>query len=126
VRALRSGDIVGRGRAVNKTIEILGELQSALRHDVSAEYCSTLAGLYGYMQGQLIRAHSEKSEDLFLEVSRLLGTLLEGWTGAIARLESGREVVAETADSQASAPSEKNPYSGEPLGAAARGRSWQL
>src|SRR5580693_4915303 len=59
VRALQSGDILKRGRAVTKTIEILSELRIALRYDVQPEYCRTLGGLYGYMQSQLIRAHSE-------------------------------------------------------------------
>src|SRR5580704_12983323 len=91
VRALRSGDILARGKAVTKTIEILSELRIALRYDVQQEYCSTLAGLYSYMQGQLIRAHSEQSESLLLEVSRLLHTLLEGWNGAIDNLNAAEQ-----------------------------------
>ncbi len=123
VRALRSGDISGRGLAVNKTIEILGELQSSLRHDVNPEYSSTLAGLYSYMQGQLIRAHSEQSEDLFQEASRLLHTLLEGWTGAQEKLSSGEEQSVQGSEQEPQAPIEKNPYSGESAGS---GRSWQV
>jgi flagellar protein FliS len=142
LRALQSGDILGRGRAVTKTIEILSELQIALRYDVQKEYCSTLAGLYGYMQSQLIRAHSEQSESLLLEVSRLLHTLLEGWTGAMENLSSDRTTVdnlnsdplvhASPARQQgdtspyASAPSDQNPYSAELVSPGSQGRSWQL
>src|ERR1700730_4271979 len=93
LRALQSGDILGRGRAVTKTIEILSELRIALRYDVQKEYCSTLAGLYGYMQSQLIRERSEQWESVLLEVSRLLHTLVEGWTGAMENLSSDRTTV---------------------------------
>jgi flagellar secretion chaperone FliS len=127
VRALQSGDILKRGRAVTKTIEILSELRIALRYDVQPEYCRTLAGLYSYMQSQLIRAHSEQSESLLLEVSRLLQTLLDGWTGAIENLSSAPQqnpvAAVSVAAAAAGAP---NPYSAEPEGPLPLVRSWQL
>lgn len=127
VRALRSGDILARGRAVTKTIEILSELRIALRYDVQHEYCTTLAGLYGYMQSQVIRAHAEQSEAPLLEVSRLLGTLLEGWSGAMEKLsEAPQPTSAAETDASAPAPSEQNPYSSAPAAAGTNGRSWQL
>jgi flagellar protein FliS len=127
VRALQSGDILKRGRAVTKTIEILSELRIALRYDVQPEYCSTLAGLYTYMQNQLIRAHSEQSESLLLEVSRLLQTLLEGWNGAVDNLNSAHSPSSEpVASAPALAPSEQNPYLAESKGTASLVRSWQL
>ena len=127
VRALRSGDILKRGQAVTKTIEILSELRIALRYDVQQEYCRTLAGLYSYMQGQLIRAHSEQSESLLLEVARLLQTLLEGWTGAMENLSSAQPQSPEAPISvAASASSGQNPYSAEPAGPGSLRRSWEL
>ena len=136
VRALQSGDILKRGRAVTKTVEILSELRIALRYDVQPEYCRTLGGLYGYMQSQLIRAHSEQSESLLLEVSRLLQTLLDGWTGAIENLNSApRQDSGPLADARGSATAVSvaaagagapNPYSAEPEGPLPLVRSWQL
>jgi flagellar protein FliS len=135
VRALQSGDILKRGKAVTKTIEILSELRIALRYDVQPEYCRTLAGLYSYMQSQLIRAHSEQSETLLLEVSRLLQTLLDGWTGAIENLNSApRQDSGPLADARGSAAlsvaaaavGAPNPYSAEPEGPLPLVRSWQL
>jgi flagellar protein FliS len=125
VRALQSGDILKRGEAVTKTIEILSELRIALRYDVQPEYCKTLAGLYSYMQSQLIRAHSEQSENLLLEVSRLLQTLLDGWNGAMENLNSGeqRESKAEL-NVRAQAASVQNPYSSGPVDSAPLVRSW--
>ena len=129
VRALRSSDILRRGREVTKTIEILSELRIALRYDVQPEYCRTLAGLYSYMQSQLIRAHSEQSESLLLEVSRLLQTLLEGWTGAMENLSAAPQQQApEAAVSVAASASGggRNPYSCDPEGSRSMVRSWQL
>ena len=127
LRAQRSGDILGRGRAVTKTIEILSELRSALRFEVQQEYCSTLAGLYGYMQTQLIRAHAEQSEELLQEVSRLMQTLLEGWTGAMEKLASGQlQGSAAEPESSPYASSDPNPYSGGPASQDSLVRSWKL
>jgi flagellar secretion chaperone FliS len=127
LRAQRSGDILGRGRAVTRTIEILSELRSALRFDVQQEYCSTLAGLYGYMQGQLIRAHAEQSAEFLEEVSRLLQTLLAGWTGAMANLAAEQETsAAAEVDRTGLAPSDPNPYSDGPASPDSLVRSWQL
>ncbi len=127
LRAQRSGDILGRGRAVTRTIEILSELRSALRFDVQKEYCSTLSGLYGYMQGQLIRAHAEQSEALLQEVSRLLQTLLDGWSGAMNNLAAEQQQNPEAkVDKSPTAPSDPNPYSEGFAGPGSQVRSWQL
>lgn len=90
VEALRSGDILRRGQLTGKAIEIVSELRLSLRREVDPAYCDTLSGLYSYIQQQLLRAHAEKSESFFLEVSRLLKTLLEGWVGAMKNLEGAR------------------------------------
>jgi flagellar protein FliS len=125
VRALQSGDILKRGEAVTKTIEILSELRIALRYDAQPEYCKTLAGLYSYMQSQLIRAHSEQSENLLLEVSRLLQTLLDGWNGAMENLNSGEEQGSKAElNVRAQAASVQNPYSAEPVDSEPLVRSW--
>ncbi len=132
VQALQAGDILKRGQAVTKTIGILSELQISLRYDVQKEYCSTLAGLYSYMQSQLIRAHSEQSESPLLEISRLLHTLLDGWTGAMENLATGNEGKQANAGpapdpyAPVATASEPNPYSAEAVSAGSLGRSWQL
>lgn len=126
VRALRSGDILKRGEAVTKTIEILSELRIALRYDAQPEYCKTLAGLYSYMQSQLIRAHSEQSESLLLEVSRLLQTLLEGWNGAIENLNSEQQPESKAElNVRVQTASVQNPYSAESADSEPLVRSWE-
>ena len=69
--AHRGGDILARGNAVTKAVEILGELRFSLRRDVAPQYCDTLSGLYGYLQRRLIQAHAEKSEGMLQEVIRI-------------------------------------------------------
>jgi flagellar protein FliS len=127
IRALHSGDILGRGQAINKAIEILAELRVSLRRDVQEQYSNTLAELYGYIQHQLIRAHAEQSESLLQEASRLLNTLLEGWSGAIEKSSASRETwhaeeIGQTADPVTAA----NPYSSESPGLKLESRTWRL
>jgi len=124
LQALRSGDILERGRAVTKTVEILSELQGVLRHDVNPEYSNTLAKLYDYMRKQLIRAHAERSEELLMEVSRLLQTLAEGWIGAIDK--PGAPEPANAGIEQGRVVSVENPYSEKSEGSGSPMRSWQL
>jgi flagellar secretion chaperone FliS len=127
IRALHSGDILSRGRAINKAIEILAELRMSLRRDVEEQYSNTLAELYGYIQHQLIRAHAEQSESLLQEASRLLRTLLEGWSGAVEKSIA----VPVTASSNEISPAANpvaigNPYSPPPPGLRLESRTWQL
>src|SRR5580698_10648523 len=111
--AHRAGDILARGNAVTKTVEILGELRFSLRRDVAPQYCDTLSGLYGYLQNRLIQAHAEKSESMLQEVAKLIQTLLEGWIGAMHNLESLGAAVAhdpEAPTAEPAAVSASNPY----------------
>jgi len=125
--ALYAGDIPKRGQAINKGIEILSELRMSLRHDVHAEYCGTLAGLYSYMQRQLIRAHAEQSESLLQEVARLLRTLQEGWVGAMKNL-AALNAQTQPADSEPEkrAAGEMSPYSDAVSATRSTARSWEV
>ena len=121
---LRSGDVLSRGQAVNKTVEILFELQRSLRHDVQPQYSQNLAALYSYMQSRLAEAHARKSEEMFNEVARLLRTLHEGWSGAIENLAV--HSPAHEADPQAPAAVTASPYLPEVLSGSQQARSWCL
>jgi len=127
LEGLRSGDVLRRGKAVSKAVEILTELRVSLRREVNPEYCDTLGGLYSYLQRQLIRAHAEKSESLFQEAARLLRTLLDGWTGAMENLKTGQEEGGAAEPDHAATPlSSTLPYSREPAETKTAGRSWQF
>jgi len=124
LRCLHSGDILGRGRAITKALEMLSELRASLRVDVHPEYSSTLAGLYGYLQRQLIRAHSEQADSILQEATRLLQTLLEGWNGGMK--EPDRRDTSERAELSATPIAHLNPYSPGLAQTGSQGRSWQL
>jgi len=128
IAAHRLGDMIGRGNAVTKAVEILGELRFSLRREVNPQYCDTLAGLYGYLQRRLIQAHAEKSESMLREVQALIQTLLDGWLGAIENVEGKQnaepEKAAEGRSSDAAGVSASNPYSPEP--GTSQNRSWQF
>jgi flagellar protein FliS len=127
IRTLHSGDILGRGQAINKAIEILAELRVSLRLDVQEQYSNTLAELYGYIQHQLIRAHAEQSAGLLEEAVRLLNTLLEGWSGAMEKSGSSQEAGRTKEITQAGEPvTVANPYSVESPGLRLESRTWQL
>jgi flagellar secretion chaperone FliS len=129
--AHRAGDILARGNAVTKAVEILGELRFSLRRDVAPQYCDTLSGLYGYLQNRLIQAHAEKSESMLQEVIQLIQTLLDGWIGAMKNLNSLDAAADQGAQFGSPEPAvstvsgASNPYSSKP-GAEPRNRSWQF
>jgi flagellar secretion chaperone FliS len=110
IAAHRSGDILARGNAVTKAVQILGELRFSLRRDVAPQYCDTLSGLYGYLQNRLIQAHAQKSEGMLEEALELIQTLLDGWIGAMRNL---------SAEDSASAPAAEPPREPEPVPARA-------
>lgn len=131
VTAHRGGDILARGNAVTKAVQILGELRFSLRRDVAPQYCDTLSGLYGYLQNRLIQAHAEKSESMLQEVSKLIQTLLEGWIGAMHNLSALDAAVAPDAGPDpvhAPAPvlsAVAGPYAARPV-AEPLNRSWEF
>jgi flagellar protein FliS len=81
-RALRAGDIMARGKAINKANAILSELLMSLDHERGGEISLNLKSLYCYMQGQLLAAHVRQSAAPIVEVASLLANLLEGWRAA--------------------------------------------
>lgn len=129
VTAHRTGDILSRGDAVTKAVQILGELRFSLRRDVAPQYCDTLSGLYGYLQNRLIQAHAERSESMLQEASRLIQTLLDGWIGAMQNLGALEapaphpEVPSMPETEPASA---SNPYSSKAAPAEPLNRSWEF
>lgn len=120
IEMLHSGDIMARGRAVTKAVNILGELRSSIRN--GPEFACTIAELYGYMQNRLLEAHARKSEDHLREVSRLLKCLYDAWLGVMRQL-TPVEQQAKT-DWQATSLVPGNPY--EMVSSPASARSWQV
>src|SRR5579863_5897882 len=85
IARLKDGDIFARGRAVNKAHEAVDELILALDHSVGANFTRTLAELYDYVQRQLVKGHSQKSEEAFRQALSVLTTLTEAWAQVVER-----------------------------------------
>jgi flagellar protein FliS len=82
---LKDGDIFARGHAITKAHEAVDELNLALDHSVGAGFTRTIAELYGYIQRQLVKGHSQKSEQALQEALSVLTTLADAWKEVVAR-----------------------------------------
>ena len=78
-RCLASGEIMARGKAITKAVNILTELLVSLNHKQGGATSRNLQQLYLYAQKRLLEAHTRQTHEPLGEVDRLLSTLLEGW-----------------------------------------------
>lgn len=78
-RHLKEGDIAARSKEISQAAAILIELASSLNREADASLVDNLLGLYDYMERRLTEANFRQEEAPLVEVSTLLGTLLEGW-----------------------------------------------
>ena len=77
-------DAMGKGRAINKVLEIVDTLALALDHSVAPELCSCLESLYVYVQDQLQKANQEFDAAPIADAVKILTTL----RGAFAEASS--------------------------------------
>jgi flagellar protein FliS len=80
-RHLQEGEIAARSMEISQACAILAELSLSVKHDTDPSLAGNLVELYDYMQRRLIEANVNQIEAPLAEVSRLLSTLLEGWSG---------------------------------------------
>lgn len=85
---LETGDVMGRGKAVNQTINILMELLTSLDFERGGEVSKNLRELYCYLQARVLDGHIKKAIGPFQEAETLLVTLLDGWRQASSNLIS--------------------------------------
>jgi flagellar protein FliS len=78
--ALAAGDIVGRTKAITKTLEALGELEGSLNQNAGGSIGANLARLYQYMRRRLVDGNLKRDDGPLAEVESLMQTLDEGWT----------------------------------------------
>ena len=83
---LKSGDALGRSKAVSKAEEAVQELVLALDHSVGAPFTRTLADLYAYVLEQIIKGHARQSEQAFREALAILSTLSAAWSEVKAKV----------------------------------------
>ena len=114
VAQLRSGDAMARAKSVTKAQEVVNELLMAVDHSSGASYTATLVELYGYVQSQIIKGHTEQSETAFQNAISILRSLWEGWS------EVQRQTAAES--TVEAAPRTGSGYGSDP--AAFESRDW--
>jgi flagellar protein FliS len=125
IEMLRTNDIMARGKAVTKAVDIIHELGASLRNRPQPEIASGLAELYGYMTTRLLEAHAKKSEPALLEVSRLLKCLYEGWLGVMRQMAESPPETGTSPEPETAVPDTVSPYQ-VCLERPAPGRSWKL
>ena len=76
---LEQGNIVGRAKAINRAVNILGELIGSLNHEAGGDLSRQLLALYDYMMRLVIDANRQQADAPLAEASSLLRTLQEGW-----------------------------------------------
>lgn len=77
---LQMGNVGPRGESISKAIRIIeAGLQVSLNKDVGGEIAQRLDALYTYMARRLLEANVQRSEDMLIEVDRLLATLEGAW-----------------------------------------------
>ena len=71
-----------RGEAISKAIRIVDNgLRASLNLEAGGEVAERLDALYHYMTNRLFEANAKQSEQMLVEVDRLLATLEEAWIG---------------------------------------------
>ena len=71
------------GVALGKAISIIGELRSALDHEVGGEIAQNLELLYEFSSDQISEANISRTPAPVDHTLRVLRTLKEGWDGII-------------------------------------------
>lgn len=84
---LDSGDIMPRGKAITKAVNILTELLASLNYEKGGEIARNLQQLYSYLQRRLMEAHARQTREPLEEAENLLCSLLVAWQ-KVAQTES--------------------------------------
>ncbi|MBS3821511.1 MAG: flagellar export chaperone FliS [Planctomycetes bacterium] len=79
IEALEQKQYAEKGRLINRTIDIISELNAALDMEKGGEVAVNLRKLYLFMQEHLLKANFQKSPEMVQEVITMLEELHGGW-----------------------------------------------
>jgi flagellar protein FliS len=82
--ALGQRDVAEKGRCISRALAIISELLSSLNFEVGGEVARNLESLYLFMIDQVTTANIHNDPKPLEDTIKLLGTLKEGWEGAVA------------------------------------------
>ena len=85
--SIRAGDVVAKGKEIQRVSAIFAELAATLDRRVAPELCDTLEQLYFYMQERLALANANMDPQPAEEVAGLMSGLHEAWVKAVSEVE---------------------------------------
>lgn len=87
--SIQQNKIKEKCESIGKAHDIVNELVSSLDHKVGGALAADLERLYNFIIEQLVMANLENSISRLQSCEKVLGTLLEGWKGALEKIKSG-------------------------------------
>ena len=84
-RCIMARDIVGKSKAVNHAVDLLGALTSSLEHETAPEMCANLERLYVFVQDRLLVASAQLDVGPLGEAERVLVDLQGAFSEAAAQ-----------------------------------------
>lgn len=83
---LEKREMAEKGANISKAHAIITEFLSTLNVEIGGDVARNLEKLYRFMLDQLMEAHLSNDGKPLDTVINLLGTLKEGWEGAVAKV----------------------------------------
>jgi flagellar protein FliS len=72
-------DVVAKGKAISKTLALLGHLSGTLDMERGGQVAQNLRALYEYMMNRLALANATNDVTIVVEVSALVEEIKSGW-----------------------------------------------
>jgi len=90
---MQSKDFEGKGKLINKAIEIIGGLRGFLDFEQGGDLAVRLEALYDYMEHALFEANLNNNPKKLDEVADLLRSIKDGWDGIREEVISQQQAV---------------------------------
>lgn len=90
---MQSKDFEGKGKLINKAIEIIGGLRGFLDFEKGGDLAIRLEALYEYMEQALFEANLNNNPEKLDEVAGLLRSIKDGWDGIREEVISQQQAV---------------------------------
>jgi len=79
IKELEANKYEAKGRYINKTLDIINELNAVLDMNTGGEMASNLRKLYGFMTKHLSEANVKRDPQMIREVIKLMEELNQSW-----------------------------------------------
>ncbi|WP_337262992.1 MULTISPECIES: flagellar export chaperone FliS [unclassified Serratia (in: enterobacteria)] len=91
---MNQGNIVDKGQAISKAINIIDNgLKNGLNHEQGGEIADNLAALYDYMKRRLMQANLHNDVAAIEEVTKLLENIADAWRQIGPNYQPAQDVV---------------------------------